>query len=332
MTSYKTKFRSFSDRNAIKRKALGSSLFTWQQKPEQYCEYRLDGKPTAGSGWVRLKQYTNGTFYLEGSDSAQFTRIMSELGLSGGSTASSGALAATGASATVASGWNMRFPSMGSDESGKGDYFGPLVVAGCLILPEQAEALKALGVKDCKALTNAAVMKLAEQTAELLGLNQLAVVELVPATYNQTYEHLKSQKQNLNHMLANAHASVLNALWQKNEAVLSAESQPLLTIVDQFSKAPLVPRAIPAELRKSLTLIEEPKAEQYLPVAAASLIARHRFLSTLKKLEEEAGVSLPPGAGPPTLKAARALVRDQGPEALRQVAKLHFKTTEQAIS
>jgi ribonuclease HIII len=346
-THYKTKLVSSSQRLALKQKALACTQFTWHAKPEQYCEYRLDGSPAmaGGKSWVRLKQYTNGTLYVEGSEVGVFSGLMQALGLQAAVTQEPTPQAKPLSLPTRSQ--SSRFNEaqallqleqaacQGSDESGKGDFFGPLVVAGVLIFPEQVEALKAIGVKDCKELSNAAVMQQAEALAEVLGLEQLAVVALMPTQYNQTYEALKAKKQNLNHMLANAHASVLQALVRKNAERLQQEGlsteQPLLTIVDQFCKAPLVPNALPASLRPQLRLIEQPKAEQYLPVAAASLVARHRFLSSLKQLEQQVQHPLPAGAGPQVLKAAKALVRQKGSVVLGTVAKLHFKTTQQVM-
>jgi ribonuclease HIII len=342
-THFKTKLSSTTQQQQYKNKALASSQWHWQEKAEQHCRYRLDGEAGA-LGWVRLKQFNNGTLYLEGANAEALNAFLRVLGLAEAQTAEvRPALGASPSKAvankaslilTASGGLSQTYLAqqtyIGNDESGKGDYFGPLVIASVYVTPQQAKILEAKGIKDCKALTNASVMTLAEVIAETLGLQQIGLVELLPATYNQVYEDTKAQGQNLNHLLAKAHTSALAALWQKN-GTHWPENEKLLAIIDRFANESLIMNALPKALAPKLHVHQETKAEKYMAVAAASIIARHRFITAIAKLAEQVGHPLPLGAGSPVLQAARSLVRQQGAAVLRQVAKLHFKTTQQVL-
>lgn len=340
-THFKTKLSSVAQQQQYKSKALASSQWSWQEKDEQHCRYRLDGG--AGTlGWVRLKQFNNGTLYLEGANTEALNAFMRVLGLAAAQTTVTEApvqaktTTASKASSALTAGGGLsqtylaQQTYIGNDESGKGDYFGPLVIASVYVTPQQAKTLEAQGVKDCKALTDASVMKLAEVIADTVGLQQIGLIELLPATYNKVYEETKAQGQNLNHLLAKAHTSALAALWQKNGAQWP-EHEKTLAIIDRFANESLIINALPKALVPKLHLHQETKAEKYMAVAAASIIARHRFITAMAKLAEQVGHPLPLGAGSPVLQAARSLVMQQGSSVLRQVAKLHFKTTQQVL-
>ena len=197
-------------------------------------------------------------------------------------------------------------PTVGADETGKGDYFGPLVVAAVRLEPDQAARLAELGVADSKKLTDKRALRLAA------GLRELphAVELLAPAEYNDVYPRYAG----LNPLLADLHAKAIGRVAQDGDRVL----------VDQFADAEVM-RAATAHL--TLKLEQAPRAERNVAVAAASVLARAEFLLALDELSARWEVELRKGAGLPTDEAALAFVRAHGRDALGEVAKLHFKNT-----
>lgn len=202
---------------------------------------------------------------------------------------------------------------VGVDESGKGDYFGPLVIAACYVGPEHLAELG--GVRDSKKLTDPMALKL---SLVIKRVCPHAVIAIGPAKYNELY----AKFMNLNKLLAWGHARAI-------ENVL--EIQPAtLVISDQF--------ADPAGLRRQLfgkgrevELKSMVRAESDIAVAAASILARAEFLRRLMKLGEEAGMTLPKGASNLVIEAGKRYVVKHGKESLHQVAKLHFKTTQTVV-
>lgn len=344
---WKTKLASPARRKSLKTEV--QTVLTdweWQPQSEQYCDWRLDGRQ-AGH-WLRLKQFSNGTLYIEATDESALARVQALLGMVAPSVAPTDGLTtanrlvypATGGGAasvllrTTGRGagqprdgnLNLSGTYLGTDESGKGDYFGPLVVAGVVVSDETAQALIACGVADCKKLTDGKVIALAERIIAVVGPMQVAFVELTPTIYNQTYDQFKAQKKNLNHLLARAHARVIESLVEKSPTL--AEVSPKPVVVDQFGNESLVLTALPPATREGIALTQLPKAEANVGVAAASIIARAKFLAGVQRLSDEIGLPLPLGAGPQVNVAARRLIAAQGRGSLGKVAKLHFKTTQ----
>lgn len=202
---------------------------------------------------------------------------------------------------------------IGVDESGKGDYFGPLVVAACYVAPWHEAELE--GVKDSKKLTDLQAIKLAAQIKKHCPHEVLVVL---PPKYNELYAKIK----NLNRLLEWGHAKVIEGVLVKQPCSLA--------ISDQFAK----PAGLLGVLKRKgldIKLVSMVRAESDLAVAAASILARAEFLRRMDLLSEEAGVVLPKGAGSPVPVAGRKLVQTLGPEALSRFAKLHFKTTSQIL-
>jgi len=203
----------------------------------------------------------------------------------------------------------------GIDESGKGDYFGPLVIAGVYVAREQEEPLRAASVRDSKTLSDKKVATLAEQ---IRGLCPFTVVVIGPERYNSLHASLK----NLNRLLAWGHARAIENLLEK---------VPCNRVVaDQFGDERFLKSALMAKGR-TVTLIQKPRAEEEVAVAAASIIARAEFLRRLQELSTRYGVSLPKGASDAVIIAGKEFVRRHGREALGQVAKLHFRTTASVL-
>jgi ribonuclease HIII len=209
---------------------------------------------------------------------------------------------------------------LGTDEAGKGDYFGPLVVGGFLADWEVAGELESMGIRESKGLTKRRVLGLARL---LWGKykKRCAVVELRPERYNQLYEDFRGGGGKLNRLLGWAHARVIQDIH--------STSSVNAVVIDRFGK----PEDITRYLKKlpRVELMFRARAESNPAVAAASILAKARFFERLDKLSEEVDLELPPGAGAQVVTAARGVVEKHGPAALRKVAKLHFKTTEQVM-
>jgi ribonuclease HIII len=207
-------------------------------------------------------------------------------------------------------------PYIGCDESGKGDYFGPLVVAGVAVGNlSDLERLMELGVRDSKKVSNASAEKIA------IGIKKSArtgAVAIEPKRYNELYEEFG----NLNRILAWAYARVIDDL-----AVGSQECK--LVIVDKFGDEEYLQTALSA-IGAKYNVYQVTGAEKYPAVAAASLVARAGFLRGMKRLSGELGFELPKGAGNVT-ETGLMIVGKFGGRKLGEVAKLHFKTTRQIL-
>ncbi len=210
-------------------------------------------------------------------------------------------------------------PHMGVDESGKGDFFGPLVVASAYVDPAIAKDLQAMNVRDSKTITSdKAAQDLAKKIRARLG-DRFAVVAIGPAAYNRLYATMGS----VNRILAWGHARAIENLLEKVPTCPRALS-------DQFGPAQQIQRALQQKGRK-IKLEQRHKAESDVAVAAASVLARAGFLAALEKLGAKYGVKLPKGASDQVKAVAGELVRRHGGPALLDTAKCHFKTTDDVL-
>jgi len=205
---------------------------------------------------------------------------------------------------------------IGSDESGKGDYFGPLVVAAVALTFDNWRALQALGVQDSKSLSDARASSLASQIRTAFP-NKVVVIG------NRRYNDLWEEMGSVNRLLAWAHARAI-------EDVTDLAPEATAAVADQFGDESLIRNALMRKGR-DLQLVQMHRAERDPAVAAASILARAEFLRRLDALSRDAGVKLPKGASPAVEATARALVASRGRDVLRDVAKVHFKTTQRVI-
>lgn len=203
-------------------------------------------------------------------------------------------------------------PRIGIDESGKGDYFGPLAIAAVYVAASSEADLALMGVRDSKKISDGRILQLAPDIRQVC---RHSIVAIGPHRYNELYTKIK----NLNRLLAWGHARALENLLQQVDCSLA--------ISDQFGDQQLVLNAL-QEKGKLIRLVQHPKAEADLAVAAASILARAEFLQRLERLSKDVGTALPKGASPAVELAARMVVKKHGRERLGHVAKLHFKTTE----
>ncbi len=208
-------------------------------------------------------------------------------------------------------------PHFGVDESGKGDFFGPLVIAGCYTDSAITRTLMAAGIQDSKRIgSDQRIRDLAGIIRNTPGTIH-SVVAIGPDRYNELYKKFG----NLNRLLAWGHARVIENL---------AEAQPDCprALSDQFANPALIKRAL-LEKGQAIQLDQRTKAESDVAVAAASILARERFIDWLRKAGGEFGVTLPRGASAQVKQVARDLVAVRGAAFLRQVAKTHFKTASE---
>jgi ribonuclease HIII len=201
---------------------------------------------------------------------------------------------------------------IGTDESGKGDYFGPLVIAGVYANADMKGKLKKLGAADSKTLSDIRIQKLAEEIADICPYTVVTVG-------NKRYNEMYNQIGNLNKLLAWGHARVIENLLEQVDCknVLS----------DQFGSPELIKNAL-MEKGRSVELEQRPRAEENVVVAAASILARNEYVKAMNKLAEEYDVEFPKGGSAQVVEAAREFVRIHGKEKLSNVAKLHFVITE----
>ncbi len=211
-------------------------------------------------------------------------------------------------------------PRLGVDESGKGDFFGPLCVAGVYVNAEVIERWKESGIRDSKSIgSDNQIAILAERIRETPG----CVVSVVPIGC-EAYNRMHRTSGSVNTILAWGHARVIENLMLQRDRM---KPLPVRAISDQFARdTKTVSRAL-MELGRGIELVQRHKAESDIAVAAASILARHEFVTRLKALEKQYGHRLPKGASAAVENAARELVAAEGPEVLPKVAKMHFRTS-----
>jgi ribonuclease HIII len=212
-------------------------------------------------------------------------------------------------------------PYIGTDESGKGDYFGPMVIAGVLLDSQTKPKLETLGVKDSKLLSDTRCRELAAKIREICK-GKYEEVELPPERYNELYDSFQREGKNLNYLLAWGHARAIESLLDRFSCDYA--------VADQFGDERYILSKL-MEKGKKLKLVQLPKGEKYPAVAAASILARDRFLARLERLGQEYGVELPKGASEVVVTAAKRIVEKKGSAELRKLVKLHHRTTGKVL-
>lgn len=205
-------------------------------------------------------------------------------------------------------------PHFGVDESGKGDFFGPLVIAGVYADRGVARKLIDGGTQDSKRITSDARIRTLADAIRKNSMGLFEVVLIGPAKYNELYEKFG----NLNRLLAWGHARVI-------ENLLAKKPDCPRSLSDQFADARLIEQSLFRHGR-NIDIQQRPRAESDIAVAAASILAREAFINWLDREGKKLGVRLDRGVSPVVKAAAQKLVEARGPEILRQVAKVHFRT------
>ena len=206
-------------------------------------------------------------------------------------------------------------PHFGIDESGKGDFFGPLVIAGAYTDKNLARSLIDAGINDSKKISDSKIKKLSKIIKESSGI-EYEIILISPEKYNELY----SKIGNLNNLLAWGHAKCIENLCQKKP-----ECQRALS--DQFAKSSVLESSLGNKGQKIL-LEQRTKAEEDVAVAAASVLARNHFVDWMDKNSKELGIELPKGASSRVIDAGDQLVKTHGKGILSKIAKTHFKTAD----
>lgn len=206
-------------------------------------------------------------------------------------------------------------PRIGIDEAGKGDFFGPLCIAGVYASEEGIRKLTELKVRDSKRMNDKAIIALAGQIKSFFPHS---LVKLFPQKYNELYAKFK----NLNHLLAWAHATAIEELVQSTGCHQ--------VVIDQFAAEHVVENAL---MRKKIEvdLSQRHYGEEDPVVAAASILARAAFVEGMEALSKMTKTNLPKGANSHVIDAGKQILATQGEEMLKKVGKLHFKTASQIL-
>jgi len=201
-------------------------------------------------------------------------------------------------------------PYIGTDESGKGDFFGPLVVAGVLVDEKNRQLFFDLGIKDSKTLKDSDMIKMAQQIQKH---STYSVVAISNAKYNELYSNFK----NLNKLLAWGHARVIENILEKQPCEYA--------LSDKFGDESLIKNAL-FKNGKTIKLDQRTKAESDIAVAAASVLARATFVQKMKHMENFYDCPFPKGCNNQVKLAANTFIEKYGKERLSEVCKAHFKT------
>jgi ribonuclease HIII len=321
-------------RTTIKNQLL--TMTGEKEATEKNCDYRLDLQRDGQS--ISVRQFTNGTLTVTGGPlSAQLhqdIRRLIELAIGippaiaqspniTNENKSHDLTKKDNHSLSVA---RKAIPShatswIGTDESGKGDYFGPLVSAGVCVSRKTELELRNLGVRDSKKISDQNIRKIAKQIRTICK-GFYTEVPIPPQTYNSLYEQFRKEGKTLNTLLAWAHARAIENIL----ASVPCE----YALADQFADESFIISKL-QEAGRKITLIQMPKAEQDIAVAAASILARDRFLFYFDKMNLDYHIKFPKGASAEVIRVAKEFLEKHGKDELTKVAKLHFRTTKEVL-
>lgn len=204
----------------------------------------------------------------------------------------------------------LEYPIIGLDESGKGDYFGPLVLAGVLVDKEQERILRNAGVDDSKRLSKYRIFQLAEKIKSIV---EYQVIMIEPQIYNQLY----NKYENLNRLMINQYINLLKCF---------DASKYQMVILDKFSQSLEQNELIKREF--DVPIIIEEKAEKYISVAAASILARNAFNNWMDDVSEKYSTLIMKGSGPEARNLFAKFRLELNPEEFASIAKTHFKVRD----
>ena len=208
-------------------------------------------------------------------------------------------------------------PHFGVDESGKGDFFGPLVISGVYVDAGIARKFLDAGVQDSKRIGSDARIRALADSIRKDSLGLVDTVLIGPERYNDLY----AKFGNLNKLLGWGHARVIENLLEKKPDCPRSLS-------DQFADARVIQQSLLQHGRK-IEIEQRTKAESDVAVAAASILAREAFINWLERRVKTLGMKLGRGVSTEVKEAAAKLVEAKGPGILREVAKVHFRTAHE---
>jgi ribonuclease HIII len=214
-------------------------------------------------------------------------------------------------------------PRLGVDESGKGDFFGPMCVAGVYVNEQVIAAWKDAGIRDSKNISSD--RRIAE-LADVIRTTPGCVYSVVPIG-NEAYNRLYQKMGSVNLVLAWGHARVIENLMENSARM---NPPPVRAISDQFAYDKATVGKALMKLGRGIELVQRHKAEEDIAVAAASILARNEFVSRLAMLCRQYEMVLPKGASAAVDAAAKEFIAKHGVESLPKVAKMHFRTALRA--
>ena len=304
LTSYTCKL---TDAQATELEAhLRTSGFTFREVP--YARF------AGNKGQVNLVFYSSGKLVIQGKATQEFVEFVLEPQI----------LKEARLGYEEVLNPDLLLPRLGVDESGKGDLFGPLCVAGVYVNEGVVRAWQESGIRDSK---NIGSDKRIKDLAELIRKTPGCISTVVPIG-NEAYNRLHTKMRSVNTLLAWGHARVIENLMGQRHRM---NPPPVKAISDQFaSDKGTVAKALMA-LGRQVELVQRHRAEEDLAVAAASILARDEFISRLARLEREYEMPLPRGASAGVEAAAKQFVAQRGAELFGRVAKLHFRTSYRAL-
>lgn len=291
----------------ILREAVSSRNYRFYDVP--YADYGAEGPD------VRVVFYKSGKAVVQGKGTRDFVEFVLETEVLG----------------EVSLGYEaVKNPEyftarIGVDESGKGDFFGPLCIAGVYVNRPVIEAWQDAGIQDSKRIGSD--RRIAE-LAKVIRTTQGCVYEVV-AIGNEAYNRMHAKLGSVNAMLAWGHARVIENLLSRGAEL---DPPPVRAISDQFASSKKTVEKALMEKGRLLELVQMHKAEADLAVAAASILARNEFISRLVAMGKDAGLELKKGASKEVEKTGSALVSKLGQDALGRFAKLHFQTTGRVLA
>lgn len=205
--------------------------------------------------------------------------------------------------------------TIGSDEVGTGDFFGPVVVAGAYVTKNDISFLESLGVKDSKKLTDEHILKI---VPEIIKKIPYSCIILSNKEYNERY----NENLNMNGIKAYLHNKVLLDLASKHKNYD-------YIVVDQFTSPTTYYKYINnvKEIQRNITFVTKAE-DQCLSVACGALISRFVFIKEMDKLSKQMGINLPKGAGPKVDEIGSQIVKTHGEEILKEIAKCNFKNVD----
>ena len=209
--------------------------------------------------------------------------------------------------------------SIGSDEEGTGDYFGPIVVTASFVKNEDIPYLEELGIKDSKKLTDEKILDIAPKVAKKISYKSLILS-------NQEYNEKHGSNNNMNKIKAIMHNKVLYQMVQETKEKYD------YIIVDEFARENRYYDYIKdmKEIQRGITFMTKAE-DKNLAVACSSVISRYIFLKEFDKLSDSLHIPLPKGAGANVDVIGEEIVDKYGQDKLKEVAKLNFANTERIL-
>lgn len=199
--------------------------------------------------------------------------------------------------------------TIGSDETGKGEWYGPLVITAVSTSHEENLALRDIGVTDSKKLSRKQILKLYEKI-EKLDIREQTII-LRPFSYNRLYNKFRNERKNLNHLLAYLHSKAITMLLEE------LNTTDVLVVIDKFDSKKMNDYL---DINDNITVIQETNGERYIPVATSSIIAKYYYEKTLKEIEERYNIKL-----------RKTKPKNIDKDILDKVAKTHFKNVNKYL-